>query len=126
MQSQCIPFKGQALPWWQSCENNLLTWPNTPPIARQVKHYPCRTVFDVVSPPLLSEKKMAYRSPKTDLTRRASQKKKKLASEAYGAIGGVARNSIANRACYSGTLKNSSKIVLQRMGGDYSKEIILF
>ena len=34
--------------------------------------------------------------PKTDLTRGVSQKK--LASEAYRAIGGVARNSIANRA----------------------------
>ena len=40
--------------------------------------------------------KMAYRSLKTGLTRGASQKK--LASEAYRAIGGVARNSIANRA----------------------------
>ena len=40
--------------------------------------------------------KMAYRSPKTGLTRGASQKK--LASEAYRAVGGVARNSIANRA----------------------------
>ena len=39
---------------------------------------------------------MAYRSPETDLTRGASQKK--LASEAYRAIGGVARNSVANRA----------------------------
>ena len=40
--------------------------------------------------------KMAYRSPKTDLRRGVSQKK--LASEAYRAVGGVARNSIANRA----------------------------
>ena len=47
------------------------------------------------TPPLLSVK-MAYRSPKTDLTRRISQKK--LASEAYGAIGGIAQNSISNRA----------------------------
>ena len=39
--------------------------------------------------------KMAYRNPKTGLTRGVSQKK--LASEAYRAIGGVARNSIANR-----------------------------
>ena len=45
--------------------------------------------------PLLSVK-MAYRGPKTDLTRGASQKK--LASEAYRAIGGVTRNSISNRA----------------------------
>ena len=47
------------------------------------------------TPPLVSLK-MAYRNLKTDLTRGASQKK--LASEAYRAIGGVARNSIANRA----------------------------
>ena len=40
--------------------------------------------------------KMAYRNPKTDLSRGLSQKK--LASEDYRAIGGVARNSIANRA----------------------------
>ena len=62
---------------------------------------PCRTVFHVVSqtiaatPPLLSIK-MVYRNPKTGLGRRASQKK--LSSEAYCAIGGVARNSVANRA----------------------------
>ena len=58
-------------------------------------------MFPVVSqiiaakPPLLSLK-MAYRNPKTGLTRGVSQKK--LASEAYRAIGGVARNSIANCA----------------------------
>ena len=58
-------------------------------------------VFSVVpqtiaaTPPLLSLK-MAYRSPKTGLTRGVSQKK--LAPEAYRAIGGVTRNSIANRA----------------------------
>ena len=46
------------------------------------------------TPPLLSFEK-AYRNPKTGLTRGVSQKK--LASEAYRAIGGVARNSIANR-----------------------------
>ena len=51
-----------------------------PPIARQVQQYPCRTVFSMVSQtiaattPLLSVK-MAYRSPTTDLTRGASQKK---------------------------------------------------
>ena len=39
---------------------------------------------------------MSYCSPKTDLTRGVSQKK--LASEAYRALGGVTRNSIANRA----------------------------
>ena len=44
------------------------------------------------TPPLLSVK-MADRSPTTDLERQ-----KKLASEAYRAIRGVARNSIANRA----------------------------
>ena len=72
-----------------------------PPIARQGWQYPCRTVFPVVSqtiaatPPLLSLQ-MANRNPKTDLTRGVSQRK--LASEAYRAIGGVARNSISNRA----------------------------
>ena len=39
---------------------------------------------------------MAYRNPKADLGRGVSQKK--LASEAYRATGGVARNTIANRA----------------------------
>ena len=58
--------------------------------------YPCRTVFPVVSQtiaatPPLRVHKIAYRSPKTDLTRGVSQKN--LASEAYRAIGGVARNS---------------------------------
>ena len=58
-------------------------------------------LFSVVSqtiaatPPLLSFH-MADRNPKTGLTRGVSQTK--LASEAYRAIGGVARNSIANRA----------------------------
>ena len=58
-------------------------------------------MFPVVSqtiaatPPLLSVK-MADRSPKTGLGGGVSQQK--LASEAYRAIGGVARNSIANRA----------------------------
>ena len=45
--------------------------------------------------PLLSLR-MAYRNPKRGLTRGVSHKK--LASEAYRAIGGVARNSVANRA----------------------------
>ena len=45
--------------------------------------------------PLLSLK-TAYRNQKTGLTGGVSQKK--LASEAYRAIGGVTRNSIANRA----------------------------
>ena len=44
---------------------------------------------------LLSVKNGLWQS-KTDLTRGASQKK--LATEAYRAIGGVARNSIANHA----------------------------
>ena len=39
---------------------------------------------------------MAYRNPKTGLTR--GYKQKKLTSEAYGATGGFARNNIANRA----------------------------
>ena len=46
------------------------------------------------TPPLLSVK-MAYFGPKTGLTR---GHRRKFASEAYGAIGGVTRNSIANRA----------------------------
>ena len=50
----------------------------------------------IAATPQLLSVKMAYRSPKTDLTRGISQKK--LASEAYRAVGGVARNSIANRA----------------------------
>ena len=45
--------------------------------------------------PLLSVE-LAYRSPKTGLTTGGSRKK--LASEAYRAVGGVARNNIANRA----------------------------
>ena len=58
---------------------------------QQVWQYPCRTVFPVVSQtvaatPTLLFLKMAYRSPKTGLTRGASQKK--LVSEAYRAIGG--------------------------------------
>ena len=48
------------------------------------------------TPPLLSLIKMDCRSPKTGLGRRVSQKK--LASEAYYAMGAVAQNSIANRA----------------------------
>ena len=77
----------------------VVTRPKYPPYSET--QYPCRTVFSVVSqtiaaiPPLLSVE-VAYRNPKTGLTRRVSQKK--LAPEAYGAIGGVARNSIANRA----------------------------
>ena len=44
---------------------------------------------------------MAYRNPKTDITR--GHRKKKLVSKAYRATGGGARDSIANRA-NSGTL----------------------
>ena len=47
------------------------------------------------TPPLFSVK-LVDCSPKAGLGRRVSQKK--LASEAYRAIGGVARNSIANHA----------------------------
>ena len=58
-------------------------------------------MFFVVSQPIaathpLFSVRMAYRNLKTDLTRGVSQKK--LASEAYRPIGGVARNSIANHA----------------------------
>ena len=43
---------------------------------------------------------MAYSNPKTDLTvpNKGGIADKAFASEAYRAIGGVARNSIANRA----------------------------
>ena len=51
--------------------------------------------------------KMAHRNPKTDLTRGVWQKK--LASEAYRAIGGVARNSIANRAIVGHSALDSLK-----------------
>ena len=66
-----------------------------PPIARQVSVFPVVSQTIAATPPPLSVK-TAYRNPKTDLTRGVSQKK--LASEAYHAIGGVARNGIANRA----------------------------
>ena len=56
--------------------------------------------------PLLSPK-MAYRNPKTDLTRGVSQRK--LASEAYRAIGGVARNSVANRSIVGHYGQNSQR-----------------
>ena len=70
-----------------------------PLIARPLSH--CISSGPVVSQtiaaarPLLSMR-MNYRNPKTGLRRRVSQRK--LASEAYRAKGGVARNSIANRA----------------------------
>ena len=64
-------------------------------------HETCRTAFCVVSqtiaarpPPL--PLKMAYCNPKTGFGRGASQKK--LASQAYPAIGCVACNGIANHA----------------------------
>ena len=72
-----------------------------PLIARHLLHDPCRTVISVVLqtiaaiPPLLFIK-MAYRNPKTGLGGRVSEKK--LASEAFRAIGGIAWNSIANPA----------------------------
>ena len=82
------------------CWQSFLTRPKYPPyretgvaiplspcVSCGIADYRCYT-------PLLSLK-MAYRNPKTDLSRGVSQKK--LASEAYRAIEGVARNSIANR-----------------------------
>ena len=75
----------------------LVTRPKyLPTIARHVYQYPCHTVFPVVpqtiaATPHTSFLKNAYCSAMTGLTRGASQKK--LASEAYRAIGGVARNS---------------------------------
>ena len=56
-------------------------------VSCRIADYPCYT-------PLLSFK-MAYRNPKTGLTRGVSQTK--LASKAYRFTGGVAQNSIANR-----------------------------
>ena len=41
---------------------------------------------------------MAYRNPKDTPNKRGMVSQKKLASEAYRAIGGVAQNSVANRA----------------------------
>ena len=75
-------------------------WPdqNNPPCRKTGAAIPmlhCVSCGIAATLPLLSLK-IAYRSPKTGLTRGVSQKK--LASEAYRAIGGVARNSIANRA----------------------------
>ena len=70
-------------------------------------------VFPVISQtiaatPSLLSLKVAYRNPKTGLAR-GYRRKKQLASEAYRAIGGIAPNSIANRAIlYSGTLSFSS------------------
>ena len=52
--------------------------------------------FRLFRPPPLLSVSMAYRSPRTDLRRGVSQKK--LAPEAYRALGGVARNSVASRA----------------------------
>ena len=74
-----------------------------PPLLRdRCSKYPCRTVFPVISQTIAATTptsfcKLAFRNPKTGLTKwHLSQKK--LASEGYRAIGGVARNSIANRA----------------------------
>ena len=79
----------------------LVTRPKYPPtpIARQVLQYPCRTVFPVVSQtitPTVFLKKGLSQSKDSLSKRWVSQKK--LASEAYRAAAGVARNSIANRA----------------------------
>ena len=75
--------------------------------------------------PLLSLK-MAYRSPKTGLGGGVSQKK--LASEAYHAIGGVARNSIANRAIVSLILMNSYSEACKGSGirGGQDDDILIF
>ena len=81
--------------------NSLVTRPKYPPyretgVAIPLSHCASCGIADYLcyTPPYLSVK-MAYRNPKTDLTREVSQKK--LASEAYRAIGCIARNSIANR-----------------------------
>ena len=56
----------------------------------------CKTYGERKNTPEIAPVKVAYRNPKTGLTRGVSQKKP--APEAYRAIGGIARNSIANRA----------------------------
>ena len=80
---------------------SLVTRPKYPPysetgVAIPLSHYVSCGVADYrcYTPTSLCQNGLSQ--SKTDLTRRASQEK--LASEAYRAIGGVARNSIANRA----------------------------
>ena len=74
-----------------------MTRPNPPPSRDRCRHCVSCGITDYrCCTPTSFLKKMAYRNPKTGLTRGASQNK--LASEAYRAIGVVARNSLANRA----------------------------
>ena len=89
---------------WQSLGNfvNLVTRPKYPPLSRdRCSNTPVAQCFlwyrrlSLLHPQLRVLKNGLSQS-KTGLTRGASQKK--LASEAYRAIGGVAQNSIANRA----------------------------
>ena len=78
----------------------LLTRPKKP-IARHLSHDSCRTVFSVVSqtiaatPPLLSVQKWPRAIQRRALEGGIAER---IASEAYRAIGGIAWNSIANRA----------------------------
>ena len=87
--------------------SHLVTRPKYPPHRKTgCSNTPVALCFPVVSQtiaatPTLLSLTVAYRIPKTGLTRGASQKK--LASAAYRAIGGVARNS-NRQSRYSGTL----------------------
>ena len=76
----------------------LVTRPKYPPYRETGVAIPLFPVVSqtIAATPRLLSLQVAYRSPKTGLTRGVSQKT--LASEAYRAIGAIARNSIANRA----------------------------
>ena len=86
-----------------SVPGSLVTRPKTPPRYRETgaaihlsRCVSCSIADNRCYAPTSFCNKKAYRNPKTDLTRGASQKKP--ASEACRAIEGVARNSITNRA----------------------------
>ena len=102
----------------KNCDTNLVTRLKIPPPYREtgvaiplshcvscgIADYRCYT----------PSVEMGYRSPKTDLTRGASQNK--LASEAYGAIGG--RRTKYRQARYSGTLRIQMEGVLRYKWSD--------
>ena len=109
--------------WENNCALSLATRPKYPPYRETGVAIPLSHCVSVVSqtiaatPPLLSVK-VAYRGPKTGLTRGVSQKK--LAPENYRVIGGVARNSIANSAIvgHKRCSERCSERVSQRLLGD--------
>ena len=79
----------------------LLTRPKWPPYRETPVALPLWHCFlwcsqTIAATPQLLSIETAYRSPKTGLGGRVSQKR--LASEAYRVLGGIACNSIANRA----------------------------